>query len=324
MYKIDDNFEKELISDITKRIVKGNIDNISRTKSYYKYYVQNPEIEWSFLASMVSRNAGWNITDLQGFWLPQLLPETLRAHMFHTYERANWLIFLDAFPQLLIYERSKQYKTSFFHLLKNFHVSQFMQREWQRFWKTKDRKRLMTALIINEQNVIQNPVIGDPFYKKKVFQSIPYKIQNWLHYSVVVFPTVKGELYGFSVHEFSSINERIQLGKKLAWLLFHPDYHHAFRDFSDKTEHTGSRYDYEQYFRKQKKRDTPFLRTAFPIVEHHRHDAFDWYQCHVRAERWFKPPIRTPKKFRLTKWYKKKQNRLHALISLSNLREKRG
>ncbi len=302
-----------LISYINQVVAKGNVDNISRTQYYYRYYVRNPEIEWSFLASMVSRNAGWNMTDLEGAWFPLVLPQSLRKQMFHTYERANWLIFLDAFPQLMLHELSKRYNTSFFHLLKYFHVSQFMQKEWQIFWKTKDRKRLMTALIINEQNVIQKPVIDQPYYKREVFHSIPFLVQDWLHYSAVLFPTITGELYGFSVHDFTNVNERILLGKKLAWLLFHPDYYHAFRQFSERTEHTGSRKDYEQYFRTRNRKETPFLRMAFPIIEHHRSDFSDWHNRVRLTEKWFKP-VRTPKKYHITKWYLNKQKHLHTAI----------
>lgn len=315
-----DDYEKKIISYINEIVQKGNIDNISRTQYYYRFYVRNPEIEWSFLASMVSRNAGWNMTDLQGLWLPHILPFKLREQLFMTYERANWLIFLDAFPQLLLHELSKRYETSLFHLLKRFHVSRFMQKEWERFWKTKDSKRLMTALIINEQHVIQKPVINQPFYKKKVFHAIPYVLQDWLHYSTVLFPMVTGELYGFSVHDFSDINERIHLGKRLAWLLFHPDYYPHFKRFSEQTEHTGSRYDYEQYFSSENSRGTPFLRLAFPIIDHHRHDFCDWYQWGQRTEKWFKP-IRIPRKYHITKWYRKKQQLLHAGIVIAALRE---
>ncbi|UOK59912.1 DUF2515 domain-containing protein [Bacillus sp. OVS6] len=30
--------------------------------------MRNPEIRWAFLASMVSRNAGYCMTDLKGTW----------------------------------------------------------------------------------------------------------------------------------------------------------------------------------------------------------------------------------------------------------------
>ncbi|UOK59911.1 DUF2515 domain-containing protein [Bacillus sp. OVS6] len=59
--------------------------------------------------------------------------------LFLTYEDANWLIFSDAYPQLMLYEISKQKGHPLFHLLDEFHVSPFMKREWQIFWRKKHR-----------------------------------------------------------------------------------------------------------------------------------------------------------------------------------------
>ncbi len=73
--------------------------------------------------------------------------------------RANWTIFEDAYPQLLWYESEKQATTPRFHLLVDLAVSQFMQREWKRFWLERDEERLCTALIINEQNIIEQTML---------------------------------------------------------------------------------------------------------------------------------------------------------------------
>ena len=100
----------------------------------FDFIHQNREIHWSFLASMVSRNAGWNMCDLEGKWFPIFYEKEMRERLFLTYERANWLIFQDAFPQLLLYQYSTKVKQAMFHLLKYFHVSSFMEREWNYFW----------------------------------------------------------------------------------------------------------------------------------------------------------------------------------------------
>ena len=49
-----------------------------------------------------------------------------------------------------------------------------------------------------------------------------------------------------------------------------------FYEFASKTVHTGSRYDYECYFMKNSKRDTPFLRMVYPVIKHHIHEYEDW------------------------------------------------
>lgn len=311
------DYDNALIHQISSKVAKGNVDNISRTKYYDHFFLRHSEIKWAFLASMVSRNAGWNMTDLEGKWLPHCIKKDLRWDIFLTYERANWLIFADAYPQLLIYEASKNEKRSLFYLLKEFSVSPFMEMEWERFWISNNKERLMIAQIINEQSVIQKPVIDYQFTKHDVFHSLPFLLQDWFHFSTVIFPTLEGKLFGYSVHQFTKLHERIQLGKQLAWLLFHPHFHHQFRQFSELTEHTGSRYDYERYMDKRY-RCSPFLRTIYPVIEHHRHDIDEWYTGQREIKKWFKAP-KLSRKYDITKWYMKKQKQLHSAIIAENL-----
>ncbi len=309
--------ERELIIDIQSKTTKGNIDNISRTKQYARYYKKHNEIRWSFLASMVSRNAGWNMTDLEGEWYPRILTKKERKVLFFTYERANWLIFSDAYPQLLVYEYSKRVGKPLFYLLRMFSVSRFIEAEWEYYWQYREGERLVTAQIINEQNIIQKPVIEHPFYKKKVFQRFFYNLQDILHFSSVLFPTQDGRLFGFSVHQFTQLDERIELGKKLASLLFHEYYYDLFLRFSDKIEHTGSRFDYERYVSERRFRNTPFLRTTYPIIQHKRGRTLDWYMG-KRNDKWFKK-VELGDQFELTNWYLKKQKQVQAGILIEDL-----
>lgn len=310
--------EMKIIKEIIQHTRLGNVDNVSRTHTYKEYYRRNSEIRWSFLASMVSRNAGWNMTDLAGKYYPKLLSDTVRDRLFLTYERANWFIFADAYPQLLVYEYSMRLKQPLFHLLKAFSVSVFMEAEWERFWEAQDQNRILTALIINEQNMIQKPVIEHPYFQKHVFQSLLFKLQELFHFSSVIFPTTTGKLYGFSVHDFVKVSRRIELGKKLAWLLFHPDYEQDFQQFSNETVHTGSRIDYEQYFSFSKEQDTPYLREAFSVVSHQRYSYTDWFGGSEDLSEWFSP-IPPQQKFDVTEWFLVKQKQLHLLIAFDTL-----
>ncbi|MCH1624705.1 DUF2515 domain-containing protein [Fredinandcohnia quinoae] len=314
-------FDIKLITDIKQETAKQNQDNISRTKSYATYYYRNKEIRWSFLASMVSRNAGWNMTDLEGEWFTKILDRKIRNHIFLTYERANWLIFSDAYPQLLVYEYSKRYGKPLFHLLPAFSVSKFIEMEWEYYWKYRNRERLIIAQIINEQNIIQKPVIEHPFYKKKVFDSFFFNFQDWLHFSSAIFPTLHGELFGFSVYNFKKLDERIELGKKLASLLFHEDHYYSFLLFSKKIEHTGSRFDYERYLHPRKYRITPFLRTTYPIITHSREGNNDWFIGLIK-KKWFQPVKNENKKYDITNWYLNKQKQLQLGITLEQLLRK--
>ncbi len=302
--------EKTMVYNMKREIEIANMDNISRTQSYQDYYVRNSEIRWAFLASMVSRNAGWNMTDLKGRYYATVLPQTVKKHLFLTYEEANWIIFLDAFPQLLLYEESKRRQVPLFHLLQYFNVSIFMEKEWIYFWEKKDINRLMTALIINEQNKIQKPIIENAYFKKHVFHTVLFKLQEMLHISAVIFPTVEGKMYGFSVYQFETLQKRIELGKKLAALLFHPNYKRLFHRFASQTIHTGSRADYEHYVREARKSCTPTLREVYPAVAHKEISMRDWFCRDTEINELFLP-VEYKSEVDITEWYKRKREQIY-------------
>jgi hypothetical protein len=308
--------EKRLLLQIRVETNKLNLDNISRTLAYLNFYLKYPEITWTFLASMVSRNGGYNMCDLEGEWFPRIVDLPARQGLFLTYERANWTIFHDAYPQLLLYHYSTKMGQPLFHLLRETDVSLFMEEEWNYFWKVRDRKRLMVALIVNEQNVIDKTVIELDVYRKKVFNTMRFLFQDLFHFSAVLLPTTKGELYGASVNGFKSLNKRINLGKRLAAILFNQELYPLFLEFALKTEHTGSRYDYEQYFPLKKKRDTPFLRCTYPVINHHYRRQPDWYRRKRFHDHWMNTHIHHKHSIHLTKWFLHKQKQYHTLISL--------
>ncbi|WP_316569820.1 DUF2515 domain-containing protein [Neobacillus sp. YIM B06451] len=305
-----------LIEEIKLKTAKWNIDNITRTNAYFRFFKMHPDIGWSFLASMVSRNGGWNMCDLEGSIFPHLLKPAARKQLFLTYERANWLIFHDVFPQLLLYHYSTKMNRPLFHLLKQFRVSSFMQKEWPVFWEKQDSERLTTALIINEQNVIQKPIIEHPLYKNKVFLSPGFFLQDWMHFSCVLFPTCGGELYGASVSGFRKVANRIELGKRLAKILFHPRLFQHFLEFAEKTAHTGSRHDFEQYFKQKVQRQTPFLRATYPVIEHNRHEYSDWSIGRLFPTPVLFLPAKEKGTIHLTDWYITKRDQLYLLVAL--------
>jgi Protein of unknown function (DUF2515) len=308
--------EEKLINRIRLITDKCNFDNISRTKAYLHYYNKHKEIQWAFLASQVSRNAGWNMCDLNGTWLPQVVSQEKRQQIFLTYEKANWLIFHDAYPQLLLYEYSTKKNLPMFHLLKFFQVSSFMEEEWNFYWENKNKKRLMNSLIINEQNVIQQPVIENTTIKHHVFHYLPYLFQDFFHFNAVLFPTLQGTLYGASVSNFTSLSERIKLGNTLASLLFKPNLYQEFYDFARKIEHTGSRSDYEKYIYPNLTNTTPILRAAYPVVRHQYILRNDWFKKNIKKKWRILKEQKEP--FHITDWYLKKQQQLHALIRQKN------
>ncbi|MED2972794.1 DUF2515 family protein [Fictibacillus sp. B-59209] len=310
--------ESELTREIQLKTEKGNRDNISRTVFYQQFYEKHPEIKWSFLASIVSRNAGYNMCDLEGEWMRRSIPQKYRHLLFFTYERANWLIFSDAYPQLLLYEKSKEAGRPLFSLLPMLNVSKYMQREWLRFWSVGDEERLWTSLIINEQHLIQRPVIDHPVYRRRVFLSMPYRLQNWLHFSTVLLPTLEGDVFGFSVHGFRTIKNRILLGRRLAWLLFQSPYQTLFFDFAQMTPHTGSRHDYEQYVYPNRERLPQLLRLIYPLVDHGRPSLPDWSKRVKNIDTYYRE-FSIPRQINLTEWYHKKELELQIGILLGEL-----
>jgi hypothetical protein len=318
-YISDFKRKSDLIDILRCLILRHNQDNITRTIAYQNFYLLHPEIKWSFLASMVSRNAGWNMTDLESDTFKVLLSSETRKNLFMTYERANWSIFQDAYPQLLTYHYSTLFKEKMFHLLKEFHVSSFMEEEWERFWETGNEQRLVQSLIINEQNLIQRPVIEHPVYKKKVFSSGLFFIEDHLHFSSVVFPTVSGGLIGASVHDFRNVNERIRLGNILFQLLFHRDHHSSLKEFATKVKPTGSRNDYEYYCDPSMVRmNTPPLTSVYHKVNHHWDKESDWSSYTPVKNDWYEKP-NIPKQPCLTKWFTHKQKQLKKAAWLKSM-----
>jgi hypothetical protein len=169
--------------------------------------------------------------------------------------------------------------------------------------------------------VIQKPIIEHPVYKRKVFHSLVFSLQDWLHLSSVLFPTCGGELYGASVNGFRSLSKRIHLGKRLAKILFDPRLFPYFYQFAETTPHTGSRYDYEQYFitLKSVSRDTPFLRTTFPVLKHHIHEFTDWSLTRFVSPAWIYFPVQHRHPIHLTDWYLEKKEQLQLMLHLKKV-----
>ncbi|KIL72294.1 putative protein YppC [Bacillus badius] len=107
--------EQKLLRNIRSETERLNANNITRTKAYLDFYWMYPEIHWAFLAHMISRNGGWNMTDLRGELHSRLLNEEKRQAFFSFLERGNWLIFQDAYPQLLLFMESKRRSKSLFY-----------------------------------------------------------------------------------------------------------------------------------------------------------------------------------------------------------------
>ncbi|MCR2804933.1 DUF2515 domain-containing protein [Paenibacillus soyae] len=247
--------ELMLIERIRKDTAEANRNNVTRTEAYRNVYFHTPELHWALLAHLVSRNGGWNMTDLQGEWLPRLLTESQRRDVFLFLERANALIFSDAYPQLLLYQWSRSLGRSLFHLLPAFGVSRFMMPVWKLFWRERDSALLTTALIVNEQHFIEGRVVRKPYFEQRVLHTLFFGLQSLLQLNGVFFPygsedEAKGgcgelRLAGLILENFRDPEERIEFGKRLYAMLFGvPPVFEGARGFAAAVKHSGSRGDY--------------------------------------------------------------------------------
>lgn len=277
--------ETAIVAAIRRKTAEHNRNNVTRTAAYLAFFERHSEIHWAFLAHLVSRNGGWNMTDLRGGLLPFLLPKETAAPLFLFLERANALIFHDAYPQLLLYEESKRQGTPLFHLLPSLSVSRFMKAFWEHFWETGDAALLTVALIINEQQYIQLRVIEHPFFRTRVLSSWPFIAEQWLGFNDVLIPLGRGRrgaLVGTTVRDFADVHHRIHIGKTLySLLLFNARlFRRAYR-FARRVPHSGSRADFwPQSFTATydgRRLYSPRLEDAWPDLTHSFSDQRDWF-----------------------------------------------
>ncbi|MBT2695548.1 DUF2515 domain-containing protein [Bacillus sp. ISL-55] len=239
--------EIKIIREIQQKTKELNLNNITRTKAYLDYYKKHPEIHWAFLAHMVSRNGGWSMTDLKAELLARLLSKREKSSYFSFLERGNWLIFQDAYPQLLLYEESLKRKEPLFRLLPHLNVSIFSETIWDYYWSSSNSSLLTFGLIINEQNYIENRVIQNQIYIKDVFSTLEFELQDLLSFNQILFPYNDyglTKLAGQTVNQFESMHERIQLGKRLYAILFDKEVLKKVEEWAVAHPHTGSRKDY--------------------------------------------------------------------------------
>ncbi|EXX85188.1 hypothetical protein BG53_09225 [Paenibacillus darwinianus] len=261
--------ERAILHRVRERTRQLNRNNVTRTEAYRAIYFRTPELHWALLAHMVSRNGGWNMSDLQGEMLPRLLGLEQREATFLMLERANALIFHDAYPQLLLYEEGKRLGRDLSGLLPALGVSSFMVPVWKQFGRKQDPVPLTVALIVNEQHYIEKRVVRNPMFRQSVLDTMFFGLQSLLQLNQVVFPygvdfpigersapivfgrernigTGEGlRLAGLILEDFDSLRERIEFGKRLYALLFGiPAIRKGVHRFAKAVRHTASRADY--------------------------------------------------------------------------------
>ena len=131
--------EQLIINKIKIQTEQLNKNNVTRTRAYYQFYIQYPEIHWALLGHMVSRNGGWNMTDLKGDLYTRILSEK-DQFIFFLFRKRELAYFPRCIPSILLYEQSVKRSQKLFHLLPHLNVSTFMETMWNHFWKTGNKK----------------------------------------------------------------------------------------------------------------------------------------------------------------------------------------
>ncbi len=273
----------EVYREIVDKVKRGNVNNITRTSSYLEFFKKHSEIHWSFLAHMVSRNAGYHMTDIRNRLLTKLLNKGEQGAFFSFLERCNAAIFHDAYPQLLLYEKWKVTGRSSFHLLKKFHVSIFMRAIWDEYITTGNEQLLTLGLIMNEQHMIQRRILTHSSLDIGI-EKWKFFLQDRLEFTSILFPYGKRSPYslaGLSVSHFEQVQRRILLGKKLYSILFHRNVFPTALSFAIHHSHTGSRGDYWPHiYSKQDIKSrlySPTLRSVWEDIPTIVNPSIDWF-----------------------------------------------
>ncbi|MBD2866861.1 DUF2515 family protein [Paenibacillus oceani] len=347
--------EQSLVVSIREETERFNRNNLTRTAAYWNVFSRTPELHWAFLAHMVSRNGGWTMTDLKGGLLPRLLSGKRAEAIFALLERANGLIFQDAYPQLRLYEASVQRKQPLFHLLREFDVSAFMRPVWEQFWAERNSALLTVALIVNEQHYIEGRVVQDSYFRRTVLDTPAFQAQSLLQMNMIVFPYLAEgnsavlsrpdtayRLAGLVIEDFTDLRERIAFGKKLYAILFAvPGITRGARDFAAGKPYSGSRADYWPHLFAPVRRYAPAavytakleggllkpgaepfyspkLEYVWPDVPFQAVDRYDWHDSCKDAFVWFESP-HPPASFEITNEYTFSLNKLELAVLAGEL-----
>ncbi|MCA9676337.1 MAG: DUF2515 family protein [Kofleriaceae bacterium] len=246
-----------------------NRDNVARTASYLELYAWSRdagcELPWVFMAHLVSRNAGYLMTDLARTLgradLDAGLGDAMR-NLFLLLERANWLIFWDAWHHTLLHlaGRTDQLAAP--------RTPVFMIDAWRRFEADAAaaggavdaalERRLVVELVHNEQHLIEHRVVHHPHLApgRRLLDMVELSgREKPLHFP----PVTAAPLPEIRVGGFAQLPRRLAAGARIfdevladrgrrdalfAWATAHP--------------HTGSRAVYGG-------KPGPTLREAWPV-----------------------------------------------------------
>jgi hypothetical protein len=234
--------EAQLIAWLAE-LDERNVDNVARTESYLALYrltrEHPPELPWVFMAHLVSRNAGYLMTDLRRFLDDSRTPaEAYPAleNLFSLLERANYLIFWDAWHHVLYHLLGRTGELS------PGRTPEFMRGAWRRYegagaMSAEVERRLVLDLVHNEQNFIERRVVHHPRFTAGLV-SIEL-IEASGREKPIHFPLGGAEI---RVGRFADLAQRISIGQRIFdEVLADRGQRDALYEWALEHPHTGSR-----------------------------------------------------------------------------------
>ncbi len=220
-----------------------NRDNVSRTKSYLELYAlareRGVELPWLLMAHLVSRNAGYLMTDL-GVALrdpKNVFTAEATRDLFCFLERANFLIFDDAWHHVLhhLLGRTRSLGEE---------TPRFMREAWARYEEAASdgvsaeiERTLVLDLVQNEQNLIERRVVHNPRLSRALAMITFF--EGIGHEAPIVLPRTDARI---TVGGFASLERRIDTGRRIFDVVLAPREDRAeIFAWASAHEHTGSR-----------------------------------------------------------------------------------
>lgn len=234
---MDEGQYEGLLAELDHR----NRDNVARTESYLELYARarddGHELPWLLMAHLVSRSAGYLMTDLAGASTrPSMFTKDAYGDLFLLLERANFLIFHDAWHHVLLHLLGRSSAN-------DERTPRFMREAWARFETSAGEatpareRRLVVDLVTNEQNLIENRVVQNERFERGramigFFEALGREAPT-------VLPLTHAEI---RVGGFATLEQRVRTGERIFDEVLAG---HAERDaiFAWATEHphTGAR-----------------------------------------------------------------------------------
>ena len=220
--------------DLNAALARGdelNRDNVTRTAAYLEFYGHTVEREardrpWLLMAHLVSRNAGYLMSDLAR---PRAgVPVDALRELFLFLERANFLIFADAWEHVL---------RALAGLPHDARTPRFMRDAWARELATPDERRLVLDLVHNEQHFIERRVVHAPRFEM-ARQMVAF-IEASGREKPIALPLSAVEI---RVGGFADIVKRIDTGRRIFdEVLADRDRRRAIYEWALAHPHTGDR-----------------------------------------------------------------------------------